>query len=509
MSRFMPTHVLIVLFDGLRPDLISPWLTPNLERLKRRGATLSRHRTVYPSETRIALTSLVTGTTPDRHGIVGNKYLDRLSGMPRYVDTSDDRLIEELDTASGGHFLGVPCLGEILAANSRTYSVLASNSAGATRMLNHKARTLGQLTLSGHFPRVATSYEMLQRVEALLGPTPAPAPQGTADLAAQAFLTSAFLEVIWPQIRPDVAILSFGEPDISSHYSGTGAPQTLEAIRFIDSQFGRVFDWWEAEGVSQNVHLIAASDHGHVTVHARADLLETLEATGLRCGQAPARGIDATVMPGQVGAIYLAEPSEPIIRRAVAAMTERPWCGPVFTTGRSESEGVAPGSFARHLVFADHARSADILFSFRADDGLDRFGLLGRSWSADSPIGFGVHGGLHAKEMASVAILAGPRIKSGVVSHVPSGVCDFAPTVLDLLGISRPSTMTGRVLAEVFIQNPGDGPPTIKTVYETGTGEYLQRLQRVRVGGAVYLESADIRDALSASIASLSATPTT
>ncbi|MDF0523355.1 alkaline phosphatase family protein [Bradyrhizobium yuanmingense] len=33
---------------------------------------LARQRTVYPSETRIALTSLVTGATPDRHGIVGN-----------------------------------------------------------------------------------------------------------------------------------------------------------------------------------------------------------------------------------------------------------------------------------------------------------------------------------------------------------------------------------------------------------------------------------------------------
>ncbi|UPJ31480.1 alkaline phosphatase family protein [Bradyrhizobium sp. CW1] len=29
-----------------------------------------RQRTVSPSETRIALTSLVTGATPDRHGII-------------------------------------------------------------------------------------------------------------------------------------------------------------------------------------------------------------------------------------------------------------------------------------------------------------------------------------------------------------------------------------------------------------------------------------------------------
>lgn len=224
-DRWNSNRVLILLFDGLRPDLISPSLTPNLERLKSRGAMLGRQRTVYPSETRIVLTSLVTGTTPDRHGIVGNKYLDRLSATPRFVDTSDDRLIEDLDAASGSRLLGVPSLGEILAANGRSLAVLASNSAGATRMLNHKARTLGQVALSGHFPRVATSAAILERVEALLGPTPAPTPKGTPDLAAQAFLTSAFLDAIWPQVRPDVTILSFGEPDISSHHSGIGRPR--------------------------------------------------------------------------------------------------------------------------------------------------------------------------------------------------------------------------------------------------------------------------------------------
>ena len=35
-----------MLFDGLRPDLVKPSLTPNLVRLQRRGAVLARQRTV-------------------------------------------------------------------------------------------------------------------------------------------------------------------------------------------------------------------------------------------------------------------------------------------------------------------------------------------------------------------------------------------------------------------------------------------------------------------------------
>ncbi|MGY4497910.1 hypothetical protein ACVWYH_001841 [Bradyrhizobium sp. GM24.11] len=219
--------------------------------------------------------------------------------------------------------------------------------------------------------------------------------------------------------------------------------------------------------------------------------LRRSRAAGLRCGPAPAAGIDAIVIPGQVGAIYLAEPSDAVIRRTVGSMIERPWCGPVFTAGGAV-DGIAPGSFARHLVFADHARSADILFSFRSDDSLDPFGLMGRTWSADGAVGFGVHGGLHAKEMSSVGILAGPLIKNGFVSQVPSDICDIAPTVLGLLGLSRPATMTGRALSEVFIDDGQDVPRTIEKIYETSSGAYRQHLRRVQVGEAVYLDFAGV-----------------
>ena len=76
----MPNKVLIVSFDGLRPDLIDATLTPNLWRLAGQGVTLARQRTIYPSETRSAFPSFVTGATVDRHGMVGNRYILREEG---------------------------------------------------------------------------------------------------------------------------------------------------------------------------------------------------------------------------------------------------------------------------------------------------------------------------------------------------------------------------------------------------------------------------------------------
>lgn len=481
------TRVLLVLFDGLRPDLVGPSTTPNLHRLQQLGVTLGRQRTIYPSETRSALTSLVTAEPPGRHGIVGNAYLDRAFAPPRYIETADDRAVEALDAAADGRLIETPSLGEVLAARGRTLAVLASNSTGATRLLNHKARALGHLTLSGHHAHTATSTERLAVIEARLGPAPAPVPKGTPDLAAQQWLTSAFLDVVWRELMPDVTILSFGEPDLSSHYSGTAAPETLRAIAFVDAQFGRVLDWWEAEGQSAGVQLMTASDHGHVTAHARANVGEVLAMAGLRCGRAGDPDIDAVLIPSQAGALYLREPSDEIVCRAVAAMTEAPWCGPIFTTARNERLGIAPGSFARHLALVEHGRSADIMFAYRADDGLDAFGLPGRTWSPDWPLGFGIHGGLHQREMASVGIMAGSAFKSGFLSQTPSGIGDFAPTILSLLGIGRPEGMTGRVLEETFARAAPE-LPIAEEGQETGTGGYRQGLLRLRVGDTVYLD---------------------
>src|SRR5215210_4624430 len=95
-------RVVFVSFDGLRPDLVSPELTPNILRVMERGVSLSRHRTVYPSETRVAFPSFVTGATPNRHGMVGNKYVDRETSPPRYIDTSDARLLDRINKESGG-----------------------------------------------------------------------------------------------------------------------------------------------------------------------------------------------------------------------------------------------------------------------------------------------------------------------------------------------------------------------------------------------------------------------
>jgi len=75
-------HVVIVICDSLRADLIDPAGTPFLAELKQRAASFAAHRSVFPSTTRASAASIATGCRPARHGLLGNTMaLDEGDGL--------------------------------------------------------------------------------------------------------------------------------------------------------------------------------------------------------------------------------------------------------------------------------------------------------------------------------------------------------------------------------------------------------------------------------------------
>jgi arylsulfatase A-like enzyme len=63
-------RVIIIVLDGLRPDAIETFELSNIRELARSGAYTMSARTVSPSCTWPAMTSLVSGVLPDTHGIL-------------------------------------------------------------------------------------------------------------------------------------------------------------------------------------------------------------------------------------------------------------------------------------------------------------------------------------------------------------------------------------------------------------------------------------------------------
>jgi hypothetical protein len=175
-------------------------------------------------------------------------------------------------------------------------------------------------------------------------------------------------------------------------------------------------------------------------------------------------------------------------------LQEQPWCGSLFTAGKNAVEGVVPGTFARSLVFNDHARTGDIVYVLRTDEETDEQGIVGGCFD-DSKIvpGGGTHGGLSFHELRNVCVMYGPVFREGFENALPSGTIDLLPTLLHLFGYPIPATVEGRVLYETLAR-PGDVPEittgshTYTADTTTPAGLYRQHLSTTWVGTTAYLE---------------------
>ena len=65
-------HVVIVVWDGMRPDFVTEQNTPTLCKLAREGVTFRNHHAAYPSATMVNGTAMATGVYPGNSGIIAN-----------------------------------------------------------------------------------------------------------------------------------------------------------------------------------------------------------------------------------------------------------------------------------------------------------------------------------------------------------------------------------------------------------------------------------------------------
>ena len=78
--------VILMVWDGLRPDAVTPTATPNLFALTHGGVYFAAHHALYPSLTMVNAAGLATGAASGANGIVANSmYLAHLlgAGMPK------------------------------------------------------------------------------------------------------------------------------------------------------------------------------------------------------------------------------------------------------------------------------------------------------------------------------------------------------------------------------------------------------------------------------------------
>lgn len=478
-------HVVICVFDGLRPDFVTPELTPNLARFAAQGTWFREAGSVFPSMTRVATTSIATGAPPNLHGVVGNAFLFPQVTMDHVLDMSRADDIALAEAATGGGLVCVPTFADALAQAGKRLAVVHTGSAGSAHLINPRARANGHWTFSILGREHTQTPAAVDEVVARFGPLPR---RDLPRFAEVDYAEQVFREHVLTTMAPDVALIWFNEPDTSFHYRFLGSPETLGVLKAVDAAFGRILAWIDAQPDAERYTVIAASDHGQISMSQAlplCDLISEQGHAGRRAAERALAGASFVMTGGNMGEIRILDGGA-ARRDAIADwLQEQDFLGLLFSAGRNEVDGMAPGSFALSLVDLDHARAPDLVYVLRSDETSDVYGNpgLGRMTKGDVPVGGGMHGGLNRYELNTVLMARGPAFANAVRDDRPCGIIDIAPTILSALGLPAVKSMTGRALG-----HPTQ-PADVSSVIETGRSGFRQWLRYAQRQGSRILLS--------------------
>ena len=210
-------HVLIVSFDGLRPDAIMEAEMTNVMSLMQSGAYTFGAQTILPSSTLPSHASMLVGTCPEKHIVRWNEYVPE-----------------------NGFAMGTDIFDIARAAGLRTVMVVGKE----------KLRQVTETTSTDYFAfvdetdKIKDSYTIEQ-------------------LAIQ-------------QILQDFGLMfvHFPSGDLAGHENGWMSRQQLKAYARDDESFGFILETLKNHGLYESTLIIITADHGgHDTTHG-TDMLD-------------------------------------------------------------------------------------------------------------------------------------------------------------------------------------------------------------------------------------------
>jgi arylsulfatase A-like enzyme len=136
------------------------------------------------------------------------------------------------------------------------------------------------------------------------------------------------------------------------------------------------------------------------------------------------------------------------------------------------------------------------MFGYRWWADENQYGVHGSSASYSSIAAS--HGSASPHEIKNTLLAWGKGIKEGIVSDLPCGIVDIAPTVLHLLGITPPATMRGRILYELLEDGPSPDDILVRqssreVTYPCTDGPMRQTARYSQVDGRSYLDWVNLR----------------
>lgn len=481
-------HVVVVVWDGMRPDFVSERDTPALWKLARHGVTFQNHHSVYLTATNVNGAAMATGVCPNRNGLVANREFRPAIDPRKPFENADWSTIQKADEVTGGKYIATPTIAEIVRAAGRKTAVAGTKSVAFLHD-RHAEWASGSLKGLVRFAAAPMATALRDETIKLLGPF-LTEPAHTSE-QRNTYATRALIEILWRDSVPAFSLLWLSDPDLTEHEFAPGSEQSTAAIRSSDRHLALVLEALEKKKARETTDIFVVSDHGFSTIERSIDFPAELRKAGFDATaefrEAPKRG--QIMVVGNAGTIlfYVTEHDSDVTSRLVEWLPHSDFAGVIFA--REKFEGTFPLEFIR----ADTADAPDVIVSLRWNKKPNKFGVSGHiiTDSNRSP-GQGSHVTLSEFDVHNTLIAAGPDFQEHATTTLPSSNIDIAPTVLRLLDIEPPQKFDGRVLVEGMKEKAGRTEALSKTMQATRkfpNGEWQQHLNVSLVGETVYIDS--------------------
>lgn len=388
---------------------------PTIRKLASQGARAKRMRASTPTVTWPNHTTLVTGVTPARHGVVGNNYFDRVGG-------SNVVLIAD-PVYDKDQIVKVPTLYDLAKLRGLTTAAIRWP---ATRNATNLDWTVPDMKPTETIRKYSTPALLAECEQAGL---PMPDKFETEHSGDQ-YSVQVFNHILRTH-RPNLALLHIIDVDHTQHEKGPRSAEAYEAIKVADQQVAEV--WAEVRrDFPGKATLFVVSDHGFSPVKRTIMPHVILRKAGLPVedqGEVKA-AVGVTPQGGSV-MLYVRDEARKteILERARKAFIAVPGVSKVIEPKQFQAYGVADPQYDPHapdmIVFAEEGctfgktTAGDILFKDKTE--------VSGSHGHDPNLPH-----LHATFVAW-----GASIRKGAKLDTISNT-DVAPTVAKLFGFTIP-----------------------------------------------------------------------
>lgn len=223
---------------------------PNYRRYVAGGARTESMLSVYPTITYPAHTSMVTGCTPGKTGIVSNlERLDPLSASVPWV--LDHKYVRVPDIFTAAKRAGL--------TTASVFWPVTGNHPDVDYLINEWPGCAADIPIAKALAGQGTSPQVLKIVEKYAREMPRSGVHPDCDY----FIADCAAEII-REYAPDLVLLHPANVDAARHSTGVFSEEVKDAVRVTDDLIGIVCRAAEAAGQKGNYNFILVSDHGQM-----------------------------------------------------------------------------------------------------------------------------------------------------------------------------------------------------------------------------------------------------